>query len=210
MTDVFVKRAGLDEKRALEHFGEVKVLGYDDGRLILERIQPGTSLADLADDDLALAHLCDVATRLHARGMPDGSWRTVEDWGRAFDQHPEFERAAEMYAALAASQTKRCLLHGDLHYHNVLLDQHRGWLAIDPKGVIGEPAYEFGAILRQETVRQSRRIDVICDRLGLERRRLIEWGYVQAMLAAVWCMEDGEDPAWALDAAHQLLIQTRT
>jgi streptomycin 6-kinase len=36
------------------------------------------------------------------------------------------------------------LLHGDLHHHNILLDHKRGWIAIDPKGVIGHPGLEVG------------------------------------------------------------------
>lgn len=49
---------------------------------------------------------------------------------------------------LAASQDETTLLHGDLHHYNVLSDVRRGWLAIDPKGVIGEVEYEAGAIFR--------------------------------------------------------------
>ena len=40
------------------------------------------------------------------------------------------------------------LLHGDLQHYNVLLDKDRGWVAIDPKGVVGELEYEVGALLR--------------------------------------------------------------
>lgn len=36
----------------------------------------------------------------------------------------------------------------DLQHYNVLFDDARGWLAIDPKGVVGEVEYEIGAILR--------------------------------------------------------------
>jgi streptomycin 6-kinase len=40
------------------------------------------------------------------------------------------------------------LLHGDLQHYNVLLDRKRGWLAIDPKGVVAEGEFELGAALR--------------------------------------------------------------
>ena len=224
----FVKHLRPDESRAgeaLRHFGDracVKVLGVSDGKLYLERIEPGTPLADLVatgQDDLATAHLCDVASQLHSCGMPNDPWPAVEDWGQAFDQYRasgdrsidrgHIDRAATMFAELAASQTMRCLLHGDLHQHNILLDQARGWLAIDPKGVIGEPAYEFGAALRQETERQERRIGIIGERLGLDERRVRGWAYAQAVLAAIWSIEDRDDPTWALQAAHKLLILVR-
>ena len=220
--DLFVKNVGSDEERsaeALRHFGDracVKVIGYEDGKLFLERIHPGTPLADL-EDDLAITHLCDVAARLHARGMPDSQWPTVEDWGRGFDWYrrsgdrsisvAHIDRAAAMFAELASTQRARCLLHGDLHQTNILLDQQRGWLAIDPKGVIGEPAYEFGAALRNGDVALAdRRIGIIAARTGLDQKRVAGWAYAQAVLAAVWCVQDRHDPAWALSAAYKLLI----
>lgn len=228
--DVFVKIVGQrsDEVRAAEalrHFGDraaVRVLGSEDGKLFLERIRPGTPLADLVtagQDDLAMAHLCDVAMVLHGRGMPDHQWPTVEDWGQGFDRYrvsrdrsisaAHIDRASEMFAALATSQTTRCLLHGDLHQQNILLDLDRGWLAIDPKGVIGEPAYEFGAALRNPRIELAeRRIGIIADRLGHDRTRVAGWAYAQAVLSAVWCIEDGEDPAPAMEVALKLLIRT--
>jgi streptomycin 6-kinase len=201
--DVFVKTLGSDEVRAAEalrHFGDraaVKVLGSADGTLLLERIRPGTPLGY---DEPAMARLCDVAVALHASGLPNNPWPTVEDWGRGFDRYrvsgdrsisaAQIDRAAEMFAELAASQGPRCLLHGDLHHANILFDETRGWLAIDPKGVIGEPAYEFGAALRQRGVDQQRCIRIICERLGLDRQRVQGWADAQAVLSAIWKIED--------------------
>ena len=53
-----------------------------------------------------------------------------------------------MFAELCASQRGVRLLHGDLQHYNVLFDRRRGWVSIDPKGVLGEPEYEIGAALR--------------------------------------------------------------
>ena len=58
------------------------------------------------------------------------------------------ERAQRLYVGLCASQTSTRLLHGDLHHYNILRDGDRGWVAIDPKGVVGEVEYEIGAALR--------------------------------------------------------------
>src|SRR5438105_1948740 len=54
----------------------------------------------------------------------------------------------EVYSRLCASQVHPTLLHGDLQHYNVLFDARRGWLAIDPKGVVSEVEYEIGAFLR--------------------------------------------------------------
>ncbi|HKA75114.1 MAG TPA: aminoglycoside phosphotransferase family protein [Xanthobacteraceae bacterium] len=56
------------------------------------------------------------------------------------------QRACALFGELTPSPGERKLLHGDLHHDNILWDATRGWVAVDPKGVIGEPAYEFGAL----------------------------------------------------------------
>jgi streptomycin 6-kinase len=94
-------------------------------------------------------------------------------------------------------------LHGDLHHENILQAQRQPWLAIDPKGVVGEPAYEVGALLRNMAPRLlkgsqpsqivARRAGILSEELGFDRTRLLGWGLAQAVLAAWWCIEDGVD-----------------
>ena len=76
---------------------------------------------------------------------------------------------------------------------------HReSWLAIDPKGVIGEPAYEAGALLRNLPAMSDpkeitiKRLDILSASLNLDRRRLCAWALAQAVLSAWWSIEDGE------------------
>jgi streptomycin 6-kinase len=100
------------------------------------------------------------------------------------------------------------LLHGDLHHFNILAAERQPWLAIDPKGVVGEPAYEIGALLRNPTDEvvfdpqvQARRIDLLTAELGLDRQRVIGWGIAQAVLSGWWSYEDhghGWEPMMAL------------
>lgn len=198
---------------ALRHFagrGCVRLLDEYRSVQVLEHIQPGTPLSDC--DDTAVAHLCDVAAQLHACGLPDGQWPTVESWGEGLNgprgplSASLVARAADAYRQLAASQAARVLLHGDLHPQNVLLDAARGWLAIDPKGVVGEPAYEFGAVLRNvaSTTQVDRWGQIIAERTGLDRQRVMGWAFAQAVLAAIWSVEDGDDPSWAIAAAERI------
>jgi streptomycin 6-kinase len=56
--------------------------------------------------------------------------------------------AESLFRELIASSESPVLLHGDLHHFNILSARRQPWLAIDPKGVAGEPAYEPGALLR--------------------------------------------------------------
>ncbi|MCP4386386.1 MAG: phosphotransferase, partial [Hyphomicrobiales bacterium] len=110
-------------------------------------------------------------------------------------------RAAGVYRDLAADQTTQVVLHGDLHHFNILRDSRRGWLAIDPKGMIGEPAYEVGASLRNPIGDASRfadpeiiarRVAIYSERLGFDRQRMIGWCFSQAVLATIWAIEDGD------------------
>lgn len=208
-----VRKVAHDQSAAaLRHFGGrgcVRLIDEIGGVQLLERIQPGTTLSD--HDDAAIA-LCDVAAQLHACGLPDGSWPTIESWGAPFDgdcgpiSASLVARAAEAYRHLASSQGERVLLHGDLHPQNVLLDDRRGWLAIDPKGVIGERAYEFGAVLRNlgNAARVDRWSQIIAERTGFDRGRIVSWAFAQAVLAAIWSVEDGDDPGWAIAAAERI------
>ena len=71
-----------------------------------------------------------------------------------------------MYVDLSGSQRSTRLLHGDLQHYNVLFDTDRGWLAIDPKGVVGELEHEIGAVLRNP----DERPDLFLSSSVIERR----------------------------------------
>jgi streptomycin 6-kinase len=218
--------ARSDEGRAaaaLRHFaghGSVRLVDHADGALLLERAVPGRPLADLVlagRDDDATNILCDVAAALHRPPAPEEAFPRVEQWGRGFDRYRRsgaatiapalVERAAALFAEFAATQGERRLLHGDLHHDNILRDARRGWLAIDPKGVVGEPAYELGAALRNPAffptpAATDWRSRIMAERLGLGRERILAWAFAQAVLSAVWAWEDGTAPDAALAAVE--------
>ena len=91
------------------------------------------------------------------------------------------------------------LMHGDFHHFNILSSE-RGWLVIDPKGVIGPAGYEVGPFLinpwgeisNEVNQRQMmvRRIDILNEHLGFERERICEWGLAHAVLSAWWHIDD--------------------
>jgi streptomycin 6-kinase len=87
-----------------------------------------------------------------------------------------------------------------LQHYNVLLDSNRGWLAIDPKGVLGELEYEIGAALRNPFERPElflaqpvikRRVRQFANHLSLDYERTLKWAFAQAVLSAIWLIEDG-------------------
>jgi streptomycin 6-kinase len=192
--------------------GVPRVFEHTGGAMLLERLQPGNSLADLSlagGDEEATEILAGVIGKMSATATPDGCPK-VEDWGKGFERYlasgdgriPRrlVEAAQRVFGGLCASQSRTRLLHGDLHHYNVLFDSQRGWLAIDPKGVIGEAEYEIGAILRNPFGRPDlflsrskieRRIEQLSARLNLNRERVAAWAFAQAVLSAIWQIEDG-------------------
>jgi streptomycin 6-kinase len=206
--------------------GAVKLLDHSGRALLLERLEPGSSLAELViggDDNRAMDILCGIMRTLHHRPAPAGDFASVEDWREGFTRYREMggplppplvERAEALYGELAASQGPHFLLHGDLHHYNVLHDARRGWLAIDPKGVIGEPAYETGALLRNPAENSSffaspaivdRRVRILCERLSLDRARVLGWCFAQAVLSAIWSVEDGAEDRQGIAIAKATL-----
>ncbi|MFE0758088.1 aminoglycoside phosphotransferase family protein [Inquilinus sp. NPDC058860] len=194
----------------------VRVLGHEQNAVLLERALPGTELTEAVlagRDDEAVRILCGVMADLHQDDPPPGPWPTVEDWGRAFARyragtpHAEIppallDRSEAEYMELCSTQGRRFLLHGDLHHENVLDGGDRGWLVIDPKGVIGELAYETGASLRnpggaEHLYRDPRhiahRVRLFAEGLDLSEERILRWAFAQAVLSALWHVEDEDD-----------------
>jgi streptomycin 6-kinase len=110
------------------------------------------------------------------------------------------EAAEGLFTELISSMSEPVLLHGDLHHANILAAERQPWLALDPKGLVGEPAYEVGAFLRNPMPQLfaapqpgrilARRVDQLAEELGFDRARLLGWGLAQAVLAAWWSFED--------------------
>jgi streptomycin 6-kinase len=214
---------------ALAGSGIVQVYEYTDGAVLLERLYPGTPLADLAlqgRDDEATAIIASVIERLSQTHTSLSGFNTVGDWGKAFDRYRAsgdrqiagglIERGQYLYTELCASQRRVRLLHGDLQHYNILFDQKRGWVAIDPKGVVGEIEYEIGASLRNpyekpelfaSRERVEKRLKVYESVLKLNYKRALEWGFAQAVLSAIWTVEDGyaiDDRNFALALANAI------
>jgi streptomycin 6-kinase len=215
-TNEFVQEA--EALRLCAGHGMARLLDYDmhDRVLLLERLLPGTPLLEIEDDEEATSYAAGVMRQLW-RPVPAGHpFPSVADWGQGFQrlrQHyagnsgpfpPALLAEAEsLYAEMTASMTEHVLLHGDLHHENILTAEREPWLAIDPKGLVGEPAYETGALLRNRHpdlhelagARKilARRIDILAEELDLSRTRVRNWAVAQAVLALWWTIEDGGD-----------------
>ena len=170
----------VGEVRALGLYagrGVVQLIAWDHalGALLLERVEPGFQLAELANvDDLTATRIGASAVRkLVSLGVtpetPSAGLTTFgsveRDWGHAFDGYHRLVRrdtgplpadvlidAERRFERLLTSGAggDQIMLHGDLHHHNILkssLDDDT-WIVIDPKGIVGEPGCEFASFLR--------------------------------------------------------------
>ncbi len=116
--------------------------------------------------------------------------------------------------ALLASPREVRTLHGDIHHGNILDFGARGWLAIDPRGLIGERGFDYANLFcnpDNETAtapgRLARQIEVVADAAGLERNRLLKWVLAWAGLSAAWHVGDGTPPETALSVAEIVAAQ---
>jgi streptomycin 6-kinase len=214
-----VSRAG-DERRggALMEWwdgeGAARVLARDHTGLLMERALGNSSLADMARagrDDEACRVLCATATRLHAsRPKPIPELMPLVHWFRELEPAAAkhggiLVRCAETAQSLLAEPRECVVLHGDLHHGNVLDFGARGWLAIDPKGLVGERSFDFANIFTNpdlddpsrpvatEPGRLASRLKVITEVAMVERQRLLCWILAWTGLSAAWSLGD-EDP----------------
>lgn len=111
-----------------------------------------------------------------------------------------FVEAEVCLQGLSAEAVPAQPLHGDLHHDNILFGA-RGWLAIDPHGVQGDPAYDAANLLNNPLDRQDLRTDPARARRMAEglapavkrpASTVLAYGFCHACLSAAWHLEDGD------------------
>lgn len=90
----------------------------------------------------------------------------------------------------------------------------RGWLAIAPKRLAGERGFDIANIFCNSRPRRpdpaggnsagrfTRRVEVVAEAAGLERKRLLRWVLAWAGLSAAWLLGDGDAPEIDLRVAE--------
>lgn len=207
-----LKREALALK-AFAGFGVVNVLLENDGMLLLERAVSGVSLKSYFPEKEkdAIQITCECIKQLHQAPIPgDHDFPHINDWLMVLDNDLDIptdylHKARKLRDELMVTSAKPILLHGDLHHDN-MLQNGNGWVSIDPKGVIGEPAYEVAAFIRNpmpELLEHpnvsniiDNRINQFAKTLNFSKQRIIKWCYVQAVLAWVWAMADKCDETY--------------
>jgi streptomycin 6-kinase len=189
--------------------GAVRLLRADPSRfaLLLERLHT----RDLTRIDIDEA--CEVIGDLLATLRKPGHARVPSLTAYAERQAVELRdappviprRYLDQAAALAGELVRRPaseyrLLHTDLHYENVLAAEPAGWVAIDPKPMSGDPAFEVAPALWNRAgelgtgsqIRWSlrRRLEIICERAGIDEGRARAWTIVREADNAIELADD--------------------
>jgi len=216
----------VSEMRTLQLFdgeGTCRLLSCDEekGFLLIERLKPGKMLADLQNDEERTHTAIDVMQRIW-RPAPNtsGPFIQLTDWfGELKNIRPYFKGGTGPFPKKILERVETflpglfegdaCLLHGDFHHFNILSSE-RGWLAIDPKGVVGPAGYEIGPLMlnpwikpmdrTQFKAQTARRVDILVERLGWTREKIIQWSLAHAILSAYWDLD--LDPHYPLAAAE--------
>lgn len=202
--------------------GAAAVFASTDDAIVMERAMGTRSLTAYAQggrDDEATEILCDVVAGLHrprASPLPELVPLTIwfaDLFPTASAEGGILARAAAVARSLLDDQRAVRPLHADIHHDNVLDFESRGWLAIDPKHVIGEAGYDYANIFCNPDMdhpvppvavlpeRFRRRLEIVTARSGQERRRLLQWILAYTGLSAAWIINDGDDPLVDLTVA---------
>ncbi|OAF12623.1 streptomycin kinase [Bradyrhizobium centrolobii] len=199
--------------------GSARVFARDDTALLLERATGSASLANMARDgrdDNACRILCAAAAQLHAPwSKPFPELIPLAHWFRELEPAAAkyggiLVRCAETARVLLAEPGECVVLHGDIHHDNVLDFGARGWLAIDPKGLLGERGFDFANIFTNPDLADptrpvatepgcfARRLEIVTEAAKLERQRLLRWILAWTGLSAAWFLGD-DDPLATID-----------
>lgn len=190
---------------AFSGLGGVKILKHDvdTGSVLMPRLRLGTMLGESDLDDASATHICaDLILKLRRAAKVDTM--SLEQWFRElFDEpsSPMVDEARKVYWELADSMPPPVLLHGDLHHFNILRDGEE-WVAIDPKGILGNPAFEVAAFMRNrvqdppDAAGMAARLRIFADRLGDPPERLWGWAFAETALCEKQSSSDFFKPAW--------------
>lgn len=203
--------------------GAAKVYASEDDAILLERAEGKRFLLSMAmtgEDEAASRIISETVATLHRpSAKPYPELVPLDIWFSALESAASahgglFDTSDIAAKALLAEPREVGALHGDIHHSNILDFEDRGFLAIDPKGLLGERGYDYANLFcnpdlpaTQDPARLRRQLPIVAQESGLAPERLLRWIIAYAGLSAAWFLEDGGDPGPALRVAEIAAVE---
>jgi streptomycin 6-kinase len=192
--------------------GCAKLLNSDseNGVMLLEALVPGRMLSAEKDEMMVLENYIKVWKAIR-RPVPDVTLTpSLTHWFEGLTRYrnagegpismEHVQLAEEFFHEVMEASEGPQLLHCDLHHENILYSEQKGWMAIDPKGVAGDPYFDVISFLINQLESKpdpksilKLRVDTISEQMGLDRERLLKAAIALGTLYACWGVEDLAD-----------------
>lgn len=216
-----------NEYNALKHFngqGMVKLFDYypEHNALLLQQAIPGDVLKAerVSTFEQTVQMYAQVVKALATQPLPQRNYPHARNWCAAIDRITDqriekylVDKAKQLKSIIFNSTAHEYLCHGDLHLENIIKNGEN-WLAIDPKGIVGEMAFEAAAfdllskdeLLDISTIPQKiiTRLTTLANALEINLQRLLIWVYLRTIISAQWFIEDNGDPHYSISLANHI------
>ena len=202
-----------DEYKMHKHFNgqhAVRVFAYDDQlhAVLLEMAVPGEPLREM-NRNQAIPIYANIVKQLHDLPQDKAdTYSSYKTWLKALDNiedsslMPFVSQAKLLIQQLEQHPQPLFICHANLHLQNIISHQDQ-YVAIDPKGVVGELAFELSSfnLLTMSEIKANKEMkELIQHRLaGLavqancDKQRLLAWFYLRVLIHAQWFCEDQGD-----------------
>lgn len=178
--------------------------------ILLEMIHPAQTLVTIGDEE-AIKVAANLMKRLWKKVELPHKFREIDDLYKDFQRLKDSAALKELFSDAVIKKTnnaylylqkkpgEKVLLHGDLHQYNIISDERKGWVVIDPSGIVGEREFEPATFLRNppafgvETYLKEKlenRIYSFSKLLNLDPKRIYLWALFQTVLSSLWAAED--------------------
>jgi len=187
-----------------EKFCKLFECDTDNQIMLIERIIPGKMLKDEPSLEKRLEVFSDLFNGLHIEPKNPEIYVSHIDWicdicdktdytGKYEELYLHALKAKELCFEISKTYNRRLLLHGDLHYDNILLDKNGQYKIIDPSGVIGDPVFDTGRYILNEywdnkTVEKV--IKYFEKSLNIPDKIIRQSFYIDTVLSNCWSVEN--------------------
>jgi streptomycin 6-kinase len=192
--------------------GAARLLKSDENRraILLERLTPGANLKEVCRENKARAVEIAIPIMRELLREPPRNFvfLKLDDWvNDFFEKAPgtnfplEYQNKSRgFYEELSGAEKRKFLIHGDFHHENILSATREPFLAIDPKGIVGDIGYEIAVFLNNHLwwlassanfrMGLENAVRRFSESFEIEEKDLKKWAYAQIVLSAWWTFEE--------------------